>query len=147
MKASAFIVRHSSRTFPEASLESKRWPAERFARLAEHLRHEHGLAAVAVGVDRGLVERAAGPAGVAMPDLSLAETLALVERAALFVCNDSGPAHVAAAFARPVVVVFGASSPELWRPWSEAPWRVVKGEAASDVSFERVAEAVREVLE
>ena len=51
-----------------------------------------------------------------------------------------------AAFARPVVVVFGSSNPELWRPWSEAPWRLVKGETAAEVPFERVAEAIRDVI-
>jgi heptosyltransferase-3 len=131
---------------PEASLESKRWPAERFAALADRLRAERGLASIALGVDADLVGRAAGTAGVAMPDLSLAETLALVERAALFVGNDSGPAHVAAAFARPLVVVFGPSNPELWRPWSEGPWRIVRGETAADVSLDEVAEAVQGVL-
>lgn len=141
LAAGAYAVLH-----PEASMESKRWPAERFAELARRLRSEHALAAVTIGVDEELVRRAAGDVGVAMPDLSLAETMALVERAALFVGNDSGPAHVAAAFARPVVVVFGSSNPELWRPWSEAPWRLVKGEAAGDVHFERVAEAVRDVI-
>lgn len=130
---------------PEASLETKRWPAERFARLATELRASHGLRAVVIGQSADLVARAAGEDGVAMADLSLAETMALVERAALFVGNDSGPAHVAAAFARPVVVVFGASNAELWRPWSSAPWRIVKGETADDVGFDAVRDAVLEV--
>jgi ADP-heptose:LPS heptosyltransferase len=131
---------------PEASLETKRWPAERFARLAETLARDRGLRAVVVGTDAGLVACAAGATGVAMSGLSLAETMAIVERSALFVGNDSGPAHVAAAFARPLVVVFGASNAELWRPWSSAPWRVVKGETAAEVSFERVVEAAEAVL-
>lgn len=58
---------------PEASMESKRWPAERFARLAEELRRDHGFATVVVGTDPDLVTRAAGSAGIAMADLSLAE--------------------------------------------------------------------------
>jgi heptosyltransferase-3 len=35
----------------------------------------------------------------------------------LFVGNDSGPAHMAAAFGLPVVVLFGPSSPAIWGPW------------------------------
>jgi lipopolysaccharide heptosyltransferase II len=130
---------------PEASLETKRWPADRFARLAATVSGELGLRAVVVGREASTVVAAAGEAGVAMADLSLAETMALVEGSALFVGNDSGPAHVAAAFARPVVVVFGASNAELWRPWSAAPWRVAKGETAADVAFDEVLAAVREV--
>jgi len=37
--------------------------------------------------------------------------------ASLFIGNDSGPAHIAAAFGVPVVVVFGPSNPVTWAPW------------------------------
>jgi heptosyltransferase-3 len=37
--------------------------------------------------------------------------------AQLFVGNDSGPAHLAAAFGVPVTVLFGASDPVTWAPW------------------------------
>ena len=40
--------------------------------------------------------------------------------AALFVGNDSGPAHMAAAFGLPVVVIFGPSDPAIWGPWRTA---------------------------
>ena len=35
----------------------------------------------------------------------------------LFVGNDSGPAHMAAAFGVPVIVIFGSSDPVIWAPW------------------------------
>jgi heptosyltransferase-3 len=37
--------------------------------------------------------------------------------ASLFVGNDSGPAHMAAAFGVPSVVIFGPSDPAIWGPW------------------------------
>jgi heptosyltransferase-3 len=37
--------------------------------------------------------------------------------ASLFVGNDSGPAHIAAAFGVPGVVIFGPSDSEVWAPW------------------------------
>ncbi len=40
--------------------------------------------------------------------------------ASLFVGNDSGPAHMAAAFGVPVVVLFGPSNPVTWAPWRTA---------------------------
>jgi ADP-heptose:LPS heptosyltransferase len=132
---------------PEASEPGKRWPAERFAGLAERLAVDYGLRVAVIGTDEGLVGRAAGEAGLAMAGLPLAETLSLLERAALFVGNDSGPAHVAAAFARPAVVIFGPSNVDLWRPWSRGPWRIVReGTRAADASEEAVARAVEEVL-
>ena len=40
-----------------------------------------------------------------------------MQGASLFVGNDSGPAHMAAAFGVPVVVLFGPSDPVTWAPW------------------------------
>ena len=50
----------------------------------------------------------------------LAEIKRLLASASLFAGNDSGPAHMAAAFGLPVVVIFGASDPAIWGPWRTA---------------------------
>lgn len=130
----------------EASLETKRWPAAQFASLATRLLEHRGMRAIVVGQNAELVREASGSDGVPIPDLSLAETMGLIERAALFVGNDSGPAHIAAAFARPLVVVFGPSNIDLWRPWSSGPWRTVRAESAGQVSAASVDEAIESVL-
>jgi len=45
------------------------------------------------------------------------EVKSLIAAAQIFIGNDSGPAHIAAAFGVPVVAVFGASNPVTWAPW------------------------------
>ena len=56
----------------------------------------------------------------------------LMSGAALFIGNDSGPAHIAAAFGVPVVVLFGPSNPVTWAPWrTEA--RVLTSEGTSPI--------------
>ena len=65
----------------------------------------------------------------ALADLLLAgapldEVMRLIRGASLFVGNDSGPAHIAAAFAVPSVVLFGPSDPRIWGPW-RAPAEVL----------------------
>ncbi len=50
-------------------------------------------------------------------NLPLAETKQLLRGAQLFLGNDSGPAHMAAAFQIPSVVFFGPSDPVVWAPW------------------------------
>jgi ADP-heptose:LPS heptosyltransferase len=50
---------------------------------------------------------------------------ALASKASLFVGNDSGIAHIAAAVRTPSVVVFGSSNRDHWRPWTDAPNEVV----------------------
>ena len=46
--------------------------------------------------------------------------MSLISGAELFVGNDSGPAHIAAAFGIPTTVIFGASDPAIWGPWRTA---------------------------
>jgi ADP-heptose:LPS heptosyltransferase len=60
-----------------------------------------------------------------LSDLSIGELVALIADAQLFVGNDSGPAHIAAAVKTPLVVLFGPASSQRWRPW-RAPAEVVQ---------------------
>jgi ADP-heptose:LPS heptosyltransferase len=50
---------------------------------------------------------------------------ALAAQSQLFVGNDSGIAHIAAAVGTPAVVIFGSSNIAHWRPWNSAPAEVV----------------------
>ena len=117
---------------PAAAFDTKTWAAENFARVVERL-DSRGLATVAVagpGEER-VVEalRAHSRASVvSFTDLSLPELTALASRARLFVGNDSGVAHVAAAVGVPQVVVFGSSNVAHWSPWTRAPFEVVREE-------------------
>ena len=115
---------------PMAAFESKRWSLEGFAAVAAQL-HGRGLAVVALVAPReqGTLARLRAAAGVPVTgcaDLSLPEVAALAARARVFVGNDSGIAHIAAAVRAPVVVIFGSSNVTHWRPWSTAPAEVVR---------------------
>jgi lipopolysaccharide heptosyltransferase II len=59
--------------------------------------------------------------------LSVKETAAVLARCNLFVGNDSGPMHLAAAVGTPVVAAFGPSDPQRYHPWG-VPHRVVEVE-------------------
>ena len=117
---------------PAAAFDTKTWAAENFARVVEHLAGR-GLASVALaGPGEGRVTdelrtRARAPL-VSFTDLSLPELTALASRAKLFVGNDSGVAHIAAAVGAPQVVVFGSSNVAHWSPWTRAPFEVVREE-------------------
>jgi ADP-heptose:LPS heptosyltransferase len=124
---------------PFASSLRKTWPAGRFLALARRFR-DSGLQPAFIGssVDdfspfREFEIHAGAP---------LAEVKSLMAGAALFVGNDSGPAHIAAAFGVPSIVIFGASDPDIWGPW-RAPSEVIAGRGdAALVELDRVFEAL-----
>jgi predicted lipopolysaccharide heptosyltransferase III len=126
-EASDFALLH-----PAAAFDTKTWASENFARVIEHLA-ARGLASIAVAsagearVVEALNSHTRAPV-VSFTDLSLPELTALASRARLFVGNDSGVAHIAAAVSTPQVVVFGSSNVAHWSPWTRAPFEVVREE-------------------
>jgi ADP-heptose:LPS heptosyltransferase len=120
-----FVVMH-----PGGAAANKLWEPARFSRIVEHLHARHGLTTLvtSAGHERAITE--AVVAGAACPahaltDLSLAEAIALFSLARLFVGNDSGPAHLAAACRVPVLVLFGPTDWRKWGPWTLAPHKVI----------------------
>jgi heptosyltransferase-3 len=100
---------------PFASQPEKAWPAKFFLRLAQHMKRELDLQPVFLsGPGEDLSPFQMWPT-VANPQLQ--RTKELLAGASSFVGNDSGPAHMAAAFGIPVMVFFGPSNPVTWAPW------------------------------
>ncbi len=96
---------------PAASAPDKTWPAAKFRELARYLPLEPVFIG---GPGESLVEFEGYRTIVGA---SLEDVKTLLAGATLFIGNDSGPAHMAAAFGLPVVVLFGASDPDIWGPW------------------------------
>jgi len=100
---------------PYASAADKAWPARRFLDVAEFLRRALSLEPIFIG----------GPGDDPTPfqpwhveiSSDLKKTKSLLASASIFFGNDSGPAHMAAAFGVPVAVLYGPSNPEIWAPW------------------------------
>lgn len=154
---------------PAAAFDSKQWATENFARVAESL-EARGLRVAAIAAPHeapvlAALQAESGARIVAFTDLSLPEVTALSARASIFVGNDSGVAHMAAAVRTPSVVIFGSSNVAHWRPWTTAPAEVVREEmpcapcpgytcaefeqaqCIRRVPVERVTAAVERVLE
>lgn len=114
---------------------ARRWPAERYASLVRRLVTDLGLrVAVLAGPapgERALAERIVSavdsPAALLLRDVPTPQELAaILRRAALFIGNDSGVMHLAAAVEIPVVAIFGPSNHRAWGPYPPgAPRNVV----------------------
>ncbi len=117
---------------PAAAFDTKQWATENFARVAEELT-ARGLMVIAIvsqkekQVVEALIRQTSAPV-IGLSDLSLPEVTALASGARLFVGNDSGIAHIAAATGAPCVVIFGSSNVVHWRPWTMNPNEVVREE-------------------
>ncbi len=127
---------------PGAGWRAKQWPADRFGELAKHLQ-EMGYTCLVNAAREGeplSAEVAATSDGAAEAVIcSMAELMALVRRASLFVGGDSGPMHLAAALGVPVVALFGPTDPMRNGPWGPGRKTIVR-DAASVTSYKRSAE-------
>jgi heptosyltransferase I len=103
---------------PGTHWPTKRWPVEHFAALVPMLRERFGLRSVIVGgpADRSLAAQI--PAALDLTGATnLRQLVALLERAAVVVANDSGPMHIAAALGCPLVTPYGPTSPVRTGPY------------------------------
>jgi ADP-heptose:LPS heptosyltransferase len=126
-----------------AATPDKTWPANGFRRVAEHLRREHHLEPIFIGAPSD--DLSAFSDFRIINNAPLEHTKALLEGATLFVGNDSGPAHMAAAFGLPVVVLFGPSDPLVWAPWKTASEVLVDAEDIRRIAADIVIAAVDRV--
>jgi ADP-heptose:LPS heptosyltransferase len=100
---------------PVAATPEKTWSANGFLQVAGHLRDQHKLDSIFIGAASQDLSAFSGWPVVSGAHLS--EIKSLIAGASLFIGNDSGPAHMAAAFAVPPIVIFGPSDPVIWGPW------------------------------
>jgi lipopolysaccharide heptosyltransferase II len=110
---------------PGSSAASRRYPAERFGEAAQRIAAASGAQIVFTGGPDEAeacaeAQRAmGGAASVSLAGmLELGELAALIEAAQVVVCNNSGPAHLAAAAGTPTVVLYALTNPQ------HTPWRV-----------------------
>jgi len=130
--AAPLIVMHVSAGNP-----FRRWPPEHFAEVAAGLAREDASRRIiissgpsdreAADTTAAAAQKLAGGAAaqiIRCGDFDLSELRALAGRAALYIGGDSGPMHVAATTAVPIVALFGPTLPERSMPW-RAPSRAI----------------------
>lgn len=105
-----------------AAFRGRRWQPEKFAAVIDHISERLGFPVVLVGGpdERHVADAVLAAASARVTDfvgvLSLEALLAVLHRARLFLGNESGPMHMAAAAGTPVVGLFGLTDPVRWGP-------------------------------
>jgi len=125
---------------PIASAPDKTWPAESFRTVAAYLEAEWGLEPVFIAAAGEDLTPFAGCRLVQGAPLAAVKNL--IAGAGLFVGNDSGPAHMAAAFGLPVALVFGNSEPAIWGPWKTASEVLVNRDDITAIGPEQMMRAL-----
>ncbi|HEU0219608.1 MAG TPA: lipopolysaccharide heptosyltransferase II [Gallionella sp.] len=120
---------------------AKRWPTAYYADIAQRLQ-QHGYAVWLIGSSKdkpvaGEINRLAGVQCINLcGSTDLGDALALLASAKLVISNDSGLMHLAAALDRPMLALFGSSSPQFTPPLSA--WaQVIKLDIECSPCFER----------
>jgi lipopolysaccharide heptosyltransferase II len=109
---------------PGASAPSRRYPPQLWAQAARQLAREHGCPIVIAGTDADREAVGTIRAGIEAEtfplcgELDLARLAALIALAPVLLCNNSGPAHIAAATGTPVVDLYALTNPQ------HTPWQV-----------------------
>lgn len=154
---------------PTNEFYTKRWMPERFAAVSDTL-IDRGFQIVMTGAptveqrnQMAAVQAATSNRLASLSHLSIGDLVAVIAGSRLFVGNDSGPAHIAAAVKTPQVVLFGPASSVRWRPW-RAPAELVQNhfdcnpchmykcdvydepECIRSISVEQVRSAIEKVL-
>jgi heptosyltransferase-3 len=163
LEGKVFAVVH-----PAAAFDTTQWATENFARvIAELAANELPTVVITGPKETSLVDALQSLAATpitAFTNLALPEVTALLSQARLFVGNDSGIAHIAAAVETPSVVIFGSSNRAHWGPWATRPAEMVfdeldcqpchgyycekfdQPECIKGVAVERVMAAIERVL-
>lgn len=110
---------------PGATKDYKQWPTAYFAQIATGLADQGFHIAVTGAGDKDrasiqALEKSTGKPFINLHNrLSLGEMIALCQRARLFLGNDTGPTHLAAASGAATLAIFGPTNDALWGPLGE----------------------------
>jgi ADP-heptose:LPS heptosyltransferase len=136
--------------FPGAGHEGRRWPLERFAELADFLiRNDR----VRVIVFAGPEERALIPQlktlfprdTIFLDQLTIEQLASAQARLTLFISNDTGPMHIAAAVGTPVITLLDRPTPNSFIPVGEQH-RLICGPTIHHITVEQVYTVAHEAL-
>lgn len=125
-EAASLLPSRAARTrigmHPGASIPARRWPAERFAEVANRLVHRHGAEVVLTGgpdeveIAGQVAALVDGPVVNLAGMTSIGGLAALIAGFDLYVTNDTGPSHIATALGVPSVTIFGPADVQRWAP-------------------------------
>ena len=108
---------------PFTANPGRAWHEDNFVEVANLLQEAHGTGILILGgerereIARRMAERIHPAPELAVGTTTLRQSMALLSRCDLLICNDSGIMHLAAAVGTPLIALFGPQSPVRFGPW------------------------------
>lgn len=127
-----FVINPAGGSNPGMEMDSKRWPPQHFAMLIERLKETYDAAPVLIGgpKDQPLVDAVQSHlktrAVAFVGGLTFPQIAALAAGALIYIGNDTGLTHLAAAAGAKTIMIFGPSDPARYAPFtpdSRALWK------------------------
>jgi ADP-heptose:LPS heptosyltransferase len=136
--------------FPGAGHEGRRWPMERFAELADFLiRNDRVRIIVFAGPEeRALIPQMKTmfpPNTIFLDQLTIEQLASAQARLTLFISNDTGPMHIAAAVGTPVITLLDRPTPNSFVPIGEHH-KIIGGPTIQHITVEQVYSVAHETL-
>jgi ADP-heptose:LPS heptosyltransferase len=138
---------------PGARWAPKRWPVESFCALVERLQSRFDAVVLLGSADdsaacRELADSLALPCLNLAGETTLLQAAAVLQRCGLFIGNDSGLGHIAAARNTPTLTLFGPGEQLRYHPWHErARWLQSDSGDITDVTVDAVVAEAARILE
>jgi heptosyltransferase-3 len=126
-----------------------RWTEQGYVTVSQTLFREYGLPVILCGLsrDRHLMENIKKKASDAVFNICEPQNIhvfaSLVGECRFLICGDGGPMHIAAAMNKPVLVLFSATDPNIWRPYQVPFTYCQKGRFVSEIPADEVLEKIR----
>ena len=110
---------------PGSAHDSKCWPTEKFAELANQIVSEYSVSIIVAGTtdEKPLAEKIIAGSSTPVLDLTgrtnIPQLIALLKNASLVISNDTGPGHIAVALDTNVVMIIGPTNPARIKPYKK----------------------------
>jgi len=155
LKEKPVIAFHISSRRPE-----NRWPAQRFIELANLISANYTAAILLLwspGSEKNvyhpgddekaeIIKNSLTPSPVLYKTTHIRELIAALSVSSLVVCCDGGAMHIAAALGKPIVTIWGSTSPDSWAPWGTRHIILKKNRNTADISVKDAFTAVSKLL-
>ena len=137
---------------PGANYKSHEWPKERYKEIIEYLSKNYNASIIITGSKKGeeLSNYICSQTKINILNLAgkttIKEFFAIIKNSNLVISVDTSASHVAAAFNKPIIVIFGDSNSNVWYPYTERRIVLHKGNSTENISIENVINSIDKIL-